>query len=143
MALYYILYISAGTNWFTGAELKDLLKVSHRNNTRDGITGLLLYGDGNFIQLLEGEKTAIERTFERVSADPRHKSVTIIDSGELSARNFPKWSMGFKAMDSFSHTGFSGFLDPETKDILLLNKQHKATDLLKVFIRTSRISVLP
>lgn len=141
MGLYYLLYISAGTNWFTGAELKDLLKVSHRNNTRDGITGLLLYGDGNFIQLLEGERMVVQRTFDRISTDPRHKSTTIIDSGELSARNFPKWSMGFKAIDSFSHTSFSGFLDPETKEILLLEKQHKATDLLKSFIRTARIGV--
>ncbi|WP_295674553.1 BLUF domain-containing protein [uncultured Mucilaginibacter sp.] len=141
MDLYYILYISAGTNWFTGDELKALLKVSHRNNTRDGITGLLLYGDGNFVQLLEGEKTTVLRTFERISADPRHKSTTIIDSGELSDRNFPKWSMGFKALDSFSNTGLSGFLDPETKDFLFLKKQHRATDLLKSFICTARIGI--
>jgi len=141
MVLYYILYISAGTNWFNEAELKDLLKASHRNNTRDGITGLLLYGDGNFVQLLEGEKTVVERTFERVSADPRHESVTIIDSGELSERNFPKWSMGFKAMDSFSHTGLSGYIDPEARHVLLHQKQHKATDLLKAFIRSARIDV--
>ncbi|BAU52468.1 BLUF domain-containing protein [Mucilaginibacter gotjawali] len=141
MDLYYILYISAGTNWFTGDELKDLLKVSHRNNTRDGITGLLLYGDGNFIQLLEGEKETVQCSFERISADPRHKGVTIIDSGTLTDRNFPKWSMGFKAMDSFSNTGLSGFLDPETRKLLLTEKQHKATDLLKSFIRTTRIGI--
>jgi len=141
MVLYYILYISAGTNWFNEAELKDILKASHRNNTRDGITGLLLYGDGNFIQLLEGERVIVQRSFERISADTRHESVTIIDSGELSERNFPKWSMGFKAIDSFSHTGLSSFIDPETKNILLHQKPHKATDLLKSFIRTARIGV--
>jgi hypothetical protein len=36
------------------------LEVSQRNNDRDVITGILLYNDRTFFQVLEGKQSAVE-----------------------------------------------------------------------------------
>jgi hypothetical protein len=139
--MYYIIYLSAGTNWFDEKELKEILTVCNVNNTRDNITGLLLYGEGNFIQLLEGEESAVQATYQRINFDERHKGITLIASGLLAARNFPEWAMGFKAVDSVSLAPFKGYLDPANKNFLTGKGAHIGTNLLKAFVRTARMGV--
>lgn len=52
------------------------------NNERAGITGMLLYKDGNFMQLLEGEKEAVLRLHKNIIVDPRHKGFLTLLQGE-------------------------------------------------------------
>lgn len=135
----YLIYLSAGTEWLTGAELNEVLDISRKNNSRDGITGLLLYGDGNFIQLLEGEKAMTQKTFARISSDPRHKGITHIAGGKLEKRNFPEWTMGYRGIDSEILTKFKDdFL--KNQDLETNNKDsHISVKLLNSFIKTARI----
>jgi hypothetical protein len=137
--MYYIIYLSAGTNWFDEKELKEILAVSNVNNSRDNITGLLLYGDGNFIQLLEGEESVVKATFQRISLDQRHKGITSVASGRLSVRNFPEWAMGFKSIGSDGLELLKGYFNPANKDILANKEKHITINLLKAFVRTARI----
>jgi hypothetical protein len=67
-----IIYLSSGIKIFSDEEINDLLKVSRNNNEKNGITGLLLYSDGNFMQILEGEKEAVENTYKKIAK--RHKA---------------------------------------------------------------------
>ncbi|MGN6394758.1 MAG: BLUF domain-containing protein [Mucilaginibacter sp.] len=131
--MYYIIYLSAGTDWFSQAELEELLQVSVKNNKRDNITGLLLYAEGNFIQLLEGEEAAVRQTYHKISQDPRHKGITKITDGQLETRTFPHWAMGFKTIGAIKGTPFKDFLNSgsagETKKLPLT--------LLNAFIKTA------
>lgn len=54
----------------------------------------LIYKDGNFIQVLEGEEPVVRKLFEKIWRDARHKLVSIIHAGSLDERQFPDWSMG-------------------------------------------------
>jgi hypothetical protein len=76
-------------------ELLDLLTVARRNNQQNGITGMLLYHDGDFVQALEGPKAVVEAIFERIGVDPAHDGVISTGIAPIKERQFPEWSMGF------------------------------------------------
>ena len=135
----YLIYLSAGTKWFSETELNAILAISQVINSRDNITGLLLYGDGNFIQLLEGEEEIIQKTFERISTDDRHNSITHVAGGELDTRNFPQWAMGFKSIDASGLKNFKGYLKSEIKNEIANSNGHISITLLNAFIRTARL----
>ena len=70
--MYQLVYVSTATEPFSSEELTRLLETSRKNNTADGVTGMLLYHDGNFFQVLEGDRDAVIGVFRRVERDPRH-----------------------------------------------------------------------
>ncbi len=76
-------------------ELKDILQMSRENNTRNGLTGILLYHQGNFIQVLEGEEVDIKDTYLRILNDTRYKNVLKMIERETLERNFPDWFNGY------------------------------------------------
>lgn len=89
-SLLQIVYISSVVG---AVDTASILAVSRRNNRRDGLTGLL-YADGRrFLQVLEGEPAALERTLERITADPRHRAVVILSCRDIAAREFGEWAM--------------------------------------------------
>lgn len=110
----YLVYVSSASPLFTRAELLHLLETSRRNNVRDGITGMLLYKDGNFMQAIEGEAHAVETLHAKIHRDPRHRGLTTLLKGPLSTRAFPGWSMAFRDLHSpelVALTGFNEFLN--------------------------------
>ena len=80
------------------SELPNILKSAVRHNQQDGITGMLLYAEGNFLQVLEGEPAAVQATFARIGQDPRHRNVTVLLEEALQERHFSQWSMGYKQL---------------------------------------------
>lgn len=106
-----IIYISCSVEPFGDAELDRLLEASRRNNHALGLTGLLLYRDGDFMQILEGEEDAVRRVYARVLADPRHQHVVMLDESPIIKRSFGEWSMGFRRLsDSDAPDGFVDFM---------------------------------
>lgn len=77
------------------ANIESILAVSRENNRRAGISGALLFSDGCFAQVLEGDLDAVGEAFERIQCDERHSDVTVLQSGPILARDFPSWSMAF------------------------------------------------
>lgn len=75
-----------------------MLEKAREKNAENGITGILLYCDGIFVQLLEGEETKVNETFDRIAKDPRHKDLRNIVSTSSEKRYFPEWKMGYKPM---------------------------------------------
>ena len=105
-------YVSAARHAFTSAELEALLEKSRANNSRDGVSGVLLYRDGDFLQVLEGPEEAVRRTYARIARDPRHGGVIVLDESEITERNFGEWSMGFRRVDAAARPeGFVDFFD--------------------------------
>lgn len=94
---------------------------------------MLLYGEGTFIQVLEGEAELIEQTYEIIAKDPRHLNLIMITGGDITERNFPDWSMGFKTINYDILKEFEGFKDLRDDPFLKNNKNHPALTVLKTF----------
>jgi hypothetical protein len=74
-------------------ELGSLFSQARSNNKKRGITGaLLMYGDW-FVQVLEGDETAVSDVFSRIREDPRHDTVSVLETGIVDARVFSRWAM--------------------------------------------------
>ena len=109
--MYHLIYVSSAVNLFSDQQLKDLLEVSRRNNSERDLSGMLLYVDGNFIQVLEGEKADVLTIYDRVSRDPRHCGVITLLQGDITHRDFTDWSMGFRKLNKDSDTDLPGYND--------------------------------
>lgn len=105
-----IVYVSDALAPLSQSELTDLLDVSRRNNDARGLTGVLLYKDGQFMQALEGEPDAVRERLDVIAADPRHTGVRELLTEDIERRRFPNWSMGFRtAADLDGLEGFNDF----------------------------------
>jgi hypothetical protein len=100
MGLIQLIYVSNAEHEMESAELEGILEVSARNNAAGGITGMLLYANGSFLQILEGEAVAVDAAFERISRDPRHANLFVLEREAISERSFARWRMGFKRLGS-------------------------------------------
>ncbi len=90
-----IVYRSTAIRPLLDGELLWLLNQARAENRRLGLTGMLLYRDGQFLQLLEGGLRELELIYGRIERDPRHVRVTLIRT-DFGPRLFPNWTMGFK-----------------------------------------------
>ena len=86
------LYISTAPT-LPREEVDSILATSARNNPARGITGLLLFNDRNFLQLLEGEEGQVNALMETIFADPRHSGVSVLDRRGIAERTCPDWAM--------------------------------------------------
>ena len=98
-SLLQLVYASSSPRLLSEDDLLDILRASRRNNAAVGVTGALLYTDGNIMQVLEGPTDAVEGVYARVCRDPRHRNVLVLLRSEVSERAFPDWSMGFRRLD--------------------------------------------
>ncbi len=98
MALHQLVYYSRNTvqgdDRALLQQLREIISVSQRNNSRDGITGYLIFDRTWFLQILEGSREVIFSTYKRIQADTRHGGVVLVQTGEIRARQFPAWTMG-------------------------------------------------
>ncbi len=107
--VYRMVYVSAATAPLDADALLALLTRARDKNQRLGITGLLLYRDGDFIQLLEGEREAVRGLFHTIERDPRHTRTLVLLEGEAEQRLFPDWSMGFRNLSDPAVRATPGF----------------------------------
>ncbi len=107
-------YFSTSTGPLGREQLVDLLAYSRSNNERVGLTGMLLYADGSFVQTLEGPDDVVEEAFRRIAGDVRHRSVSVALRDQITERFYPDWSMGFREIsraESETMPGFTDYLD--------------------------------
>ena len=107
--IHQLVYISAAEHDFSEKELKQLLAKARENNESLGITGMLLFHEGSFIQALEGNKESVEKLYEKIGLDQRHSETRVIFRGELEERDFETWSMGFYRSNQSSSENLEGF----------------------------------
>ena len=99
--------------------VRDILRRSQANNHRLGITGALCFSGSFFLQCLEGERGAVNRLYNRILGDPRHRDCQLLSFAELVARDFVSWDMGYVALSAENRALFlrhsaSADFDPET-----------------------------
>jgi hypothetical protein len=90
-----IIYVSNAAIRFDDDVLGAVLDVSRDNNAACGVTGMLVFCGGNFLQVLEGPAAAVQETFDRINVDPRHRDVQVILDVRIAARQFADWAMAF------------------------------------------------
>ncbi|RYG37151.1 MAG: BLUF domain-containing protein [Burkholderiales bacterium] len=93
--IYRLIYVSAARVEMTTQQLDSILASARRKNAFADVTGLLLYHDGSFFQVLEGERAAVTAIFSTIEKDHRHSRVIRLQARIAEARAFPNWSMGF------------------------------------------------
>lgn len=138
MKIYFLIYVSIANDELSEQQLLEILKVSRANNTRDEITGMLLYKDRRFMQLLEGPEGAVCATYGRITKDVRHHDATILLEGPTDERDFPDWTMGFQPLNGdIAHVapGFSPFLDVKFSVFDFASDPSRAHQLLRIFRR--------
>lgn len=89
-----LIYRSTSTDEVPSNEdLQDLAEVAVKNNQRDGITGLLLLSGSTFLQVLEGPSQKLSELFQRISRDPRHHKIELVQFQPVSESYFEDWDM--------------------------------------------------
>jgi hypothetical protein len=111
-------YVSTAAVPFGDAEVRELLRHSRENNTRLGLTGMLLFKDDQFMQVLEGDDEKVRTLYGVIAADPRHTDVRTLLDAPITRRQFSEWSMGYKALsdDTIREIpGYDGFLESTSR----------------------------
>jgi Sensors of blue-light using FAD len=97
--LFSLTYISSSRELFSRQQLEEMAVQSGAKNARLRITGMLLYKDSSFMQVLEGEKSEVLQLYATIAVDRRHSGVITLLQGDIDKREFPRWSMGFQHLD--------------------------------------------
>ena len=139
MGLISLVYVSHATHPMTDDDLKQILETAQENNKKLDVSGMLLYREGFFIQALEGETSVVVALYDKIRQDPRHVTVTAIDTHPITERSFTGWSIGFnklsdsvpQGMDKASYTDVLSNLTSE----FFTEQPDRATMLLQSFRR--------
>lgn len=128
-----LLYVSSTKRDFPADDLERILVKARSKNTALGVTGLLLYVDGGFLQVLEGEDAVLRQLYAAIAKDTRHWDARVLLDKE-APRNFGDWSMGFKSLGAdTSEAGLVGITQSAIRGLI---KPGGAQPVLDVLIRT-------
>lgn len=134
--MFSLVYVSAAVTWFSDRELRGLLAQCRLSNAQTGITGMLLYKDGNFMQALEGDERTVRALEARIAADRRHQGMVTLHSGHTAERQFSEWTMGFFDLNAPAGdlpAGYTEFLDTPLREDAFLPAPQRCLDLMHVF----------
>jgi len=141
--MFYLIYISIAVKLQKDEDIALLLEQSRNRNLSLGVTGMLLYieGDflhryagGRFIQVLEGSEQEVRARFEIIRHDSRHFNVILLSESTTQIRNFGTWSMGFKYLD---HQAFIRQEESfDLNDIFKENKKAKQFNVPLQFLKS-------
>ena len=93
--LIHLIYCSTASQKISRKDLADLLAASRSYNEKHGVTGMLLYSEGSFFQVLEGEPPTVDNLYAAISKDKRHKEIVTIIREPIPRRSFGDWTMGY------------------------------------------------
>jgi len=135
--MHHIIYLSRATAPFSDDQLHDLLLQARTRNASLDVTGLLLYGNQQFMQVLEGEEEAVRTIYDAIKRDPRHQNVTAYADKGIEQRAFANWAMAFETTSAARFVELTGYLAPLglTVDATRLRQTDAALlELLRSFV---------
>lgn len=130
MPLYEIVYMSLACDAMSPDDLGALLDESRASNQAAGITGMLIYHEREFMQLLEGERAVIEALYERIEADARHQQVYRLWEGPIATRNFDDWTMAFVTLNDEAFKQHTGFASLKDEGLVALSRDNRGKKIL-------------
>ena len=116
-------------------DLKEILAKADEKNKKQNITGLLVYFDGTFIQMLEGKKEDVLETFERIGDDDRHEQIIKLFFGDTDKRHFPNWKTALQVLDEATFSKIESYesLAEGNRFLQELNDDHVGLKMLRYF----------
>lgn len=96
MDIFGVVYMSCATEEISPEALDQLLLVARANNTMMGITGVLIYGDQQFVQYFEGDRSSVDHIYARIRASSLHTDIVELEYRQMPQRLLRKWFMGFR-----------------------------------------------
>ena len=106
-----LVYVSSAVQLFSPEDLLDLLLQAREKNDRLGVTGMLLYKGGNFMQALEGSAQVVRDLYATIARDPRHRDASKLLDYSAKERQFANWTMGFTNLDGIKPGDSAGYSD--------------------------------
>lgn len=131
--MFYLIYVSHAADGLKSSDLHDILKKAHEVNANLGITGLLLYKNKRFMQLIEGQEDAVRGLYQKILQDPRHRDLIVLQEDTEPERQFPGWSMAFRNLNALPSADKLESGEIEFADDALERHSNKATQLLHLF----------
>jgi hypothetical protein len=116
---YQIMYSSQATAPMTSAELERILADARTGNEARDVTGVLIYVDGVFVQILEGDEDVVRNLVESIKADARHHAVKVFHVAEVDERAFQAWSMAYLSPSAEEMSAWAGLPGTATVEELL------------------------
>ena len=95
MSLEQLVYSSSASKKMLKSDLYIILRQARKNNMSTGVTGLLIYTEKYFFQVLEGPKEVISELFKKISNDKRHYNVEKLSENDVDICTFPNWEMAY------------------------------------------------
>jgi hypothetical protein len=89
-----LIYGSRAAESVNAEALAAIVKSSRTHNAADGVTGVLCFSDGVFLQVLEGGRGPVNALYQRIGQDRRHRDIVLLSYEEIAERRFPGWVMG-------------------------------------------------
>ncbi len=127
-----LVYKSTATEQMPKSKLYKILVQARGNNKLADITGLLVFVDGIFLQVLEGAPDKVVKIFEKISGDTRHKDVKIIYEGIVDERTFSSWRMAYVNPSAKELATWAGLRDTTTVEATLAFLEKDPTSLSAV-----------
>lgn len=109
-----LIYVSTASELLPDRSLDEILESSVRHNIVQDVTGMLLYSEGSFMQVLEGEESAVEETYSRICNDHRNFDLIVLSREAITKREFSQWSMGYRRLtneDVHKNPAFAPFFN--------------------------------
>ena len=136
--MHHLIYLSQATVPFNGPQLAHLLMQAKQFNAAHGVTGILLYGNDQFFQVLEGDRDTVHALYAHICRDPRHRNVTAYADKAIAARSFPAWHMVYHPLLPQQVIEFADYVSPaglrlERPNMSLADMQ--LLQLLRTFVR--------
>ncbi len=99
-----ISYVSTANPTLKDSDIQDLFEDIKSNNEKNNITGILMYSNGNFFQVLEGEKNKVRNLFNKIKVDYRHYDIIKIFDREIRHKAFSDYNSSFTIVsDNYNH----------------------------------------
>lgn len=93
MSINQLVYISQAVRKMSPADLASIQEKAKSNNAPLDVTGSLFYNGGWFLQVLEGPASTLDKLYNKIELDPRHKNSRVLYNEPAPYRTFPRWSM--------------------------------------------------
>ena len=90
--LIHLIYTSVASRALSESDVKQILTASRENNSGWNISGMLLFIDNTFFQILEGDKAEVNALYEKINMDPRHERVMKLIQEPIKNREFSEWT---------------------------------------------------
>lgn len=139
---YQIIYSSEATTPMQSEDLEEILDHARSSNAIKGITGALVYGEGMFLQILEGDRVAVMDLMAKICRDVRHEAVTVLREGEIPAALFRGWKMAYvsaTAQQVAKWAGLDGVTGSAERANDISDEAHRtarfAQDILSLLVR--------